>query len=67
MKPLSVTEAAKLAGVTSQAVSIALTDKRLTETEVIGRRAVKQDDKLQAFIDSTRNRPKLNGKGSKKR
>lgn len=56
MKALSVTEVATNAGVTTQAVSIALRDKRLTAVEVIGRRAVKADRKYEQFLKSRRNR-----------
>jgi hypothetical protein len=65
MKPLSVSEAAAIAGVTTQAVSIALNAKRLTVVEVIGRRAVKQDKKFGAFVKSTRNRERK-GNGNKR-
>lgn len=66
MNALSVSEVAANAGVTSQAVSIALTAKRLTAVEVIGRRAVKRDAKYDKFLKSTRNRAnkKANGKDS---
>lgn len=59
MKALSIAETAANAGVTTQAVSIALTKKRLTVVEVIGRRAVKADRKYEQFLKSTRNRQPL--------
>lgn len=56
MNPLSISEVARNAGVTIQAVSIALDDERLTLVEIIGRRAVKPDRKYDTFLTSTRNR-----------
>jgi len=61
-----MSEVAKNAGVTVQAVSIALDAGRLTPTEVIGRRAVKPDAKYTEFLKATRNRPNAKAKKSKK-
>lgn len=58
---ISVSEAAKLAGVERQAIYKALGTGRLTEMTSLGKKGVKEDQKLKDFMSVPRNgksRPK---------
>lgn len=61
---ISISDLARKAKVTRQAVSIALDSDRLTAVQVIGRRAVAIDHLYRKFLKSTRNR--TNAKAKKK-